>query len=209
MNRRLTIVILAFVLLGSLASLLLYNFGGYFLKSAFEIVNTEQGKAEKAAVPAEAGSAQEEGGERSAADQPGGTATTLPAQEMPAPEESGGENVRPEAPPAETGQSAKGQTEPQQAFPSGEKAEVDLSYSEAEMTEIQDAISAADKLSASVLVLSKLSPEDIKYLYGLMEGGLTPEEKKEAKSLCYSRFSAEEIAQIYELYTKYASITVS
>lgn len=64
-------------------------------------------------------------------------------------------------------------------------------------------ITANDKVSIANLVLKKLTSADIQELTNMLSGGLTPEEKKRAKQIAYSRFTQDEISAIYELYTKY------
>jgi hypothetical protein len=188
MNRRLGIALLTLVLLVSLASLFLYDLGEFFLSSTFEAVSGERReKSMDGNAPAEPYVPQEETEARDTADAAEGEETEALPEAA-----AGGTEAERQAGPV-----------PEASAPSGQ-AEESLSYSEEEMAEIQGSISAADKMTASMLVLSRLSPEDIGYLYGLLEDGLTPEEKNEAKEFCYDRFSDEEIAQIQELYSKYA-----
>lgn len=73
--------------------------------------------------------------------------------------------------------------------------------------EIANQISDSEKQEIMNLVFSKLSADDIAYLAGLLEGGLTKEEKSSAKQLAYSRFTADEIRRIKEYYNKYNDLT--
>ena len=69
--------------------------------------------------------------------------------------------------------------------------------------EIKDRVSAADKMKAGTLVLKRLDPSEIDELVKMLEGGVTREELKKAKELVYERFTADEIAEIKEIYRKY------
>lgn len=69
--------------------------------------------------------------------------------------------------------------------------------------EIAGLISDKDKKNITSLILSKLSAEDISYLLGLLEGGLTTEEKREAKAIAYAKFNDEEIKEIKGYYRQY------
>ncbi len=199
MKKKVILILLVFVLLGSVSTLVLYNIGDYFLISAFDLVVSEEPEP---ANPE--------------------TADHTPAQTQTAPAETDAEMPREGTAPA--GQEAEGAAQPGHSGEAesgkvdnapqntnsvpdgkgeGEEKEI-LEHSSKEIADMADGVSATDKISASLLVLSKLSSADIQYLYDLAEGGLTPEEKAAAKKLCYARFNSEEIAQIYELYKKYA-----
>lgn len=78
-------------------------------------------------------------------------------------------------------------------------------YTVSEIEDIKNSVSVEDKFSMSKMVLNNLTKEDIDYLTGLMSGGLTAEEKAAAKSICYARFSAEEIGEIYSFYKAYTA----
>lgn len=78
-----------------------------------------------------------------------------------------------------------------------------LAISEDKISSVENSVSLADKAKAVKLILTKLSPSDIKILKDMLNGGLTEEEKKKAIELAYSRFSEEEIKLIKELYNKY------
>ena len=64
-------------------------------------------------------------------------------------------------------------------------------------------VSMEDKRRILQLVMRKLSADDINYLLGLLKGGLTAKEKKQAVELAYKRFTSEEIAEIKSYYKKY------
>lgn len=63
-------------------------------------------------------------------------------------------------------------------------------------------LTLSDKAKAYQLVVSKINPSTINHLKGLAAGGFTAEEKKEAKAIFYSSFSAEEQAFLLNLYRK-------
>lgn len=69
--------------------------------------------------------------------------------------------------------------------------------------EIKDRVSAADKMKAGTLVLKRLSPSDIDELFAMLEDGVTKEEMERAKKMVYENFTAEEIAEIKEIYRRY------
>lgn len=72
------------------------------------------------------------------------------------------------------------------------------------MTEkISDSITRADKRAMARLVTSHLSAADIKYLAGLIAGGLTREERSAAYRLAKQRFSGEELELVSMYYHRY------
>lgn len=71
------------------------------------------------------------------------------------------------------------------------------------IVEIKNEVTTEDKLAAAALVLKRLSVNDINELKDMMAGGLSEEEKARAKQLAYSRFTADELAKIKEMYSKY------
>lgn len=71
------------------------------------------------------------------------------------------------------------------------------------MNEIKEQVTAQDKVSAAAMVMSRLSSGEKNKLRGMLSGGLTAEEKAEAKRIAYSHFSSQEITEIKEMYSKY------
>jgi len=69
--------------------------------------------------------------------------------------------------------------------------------------EIKDKVTVSDKMTAASLILKRLTSDDIATLKSLLSGGMTPENKRKAIEIAYSRFKPEEILQIKELYHKY------
>ncbi|WP_069650403.1 hypothetical protein [Caloranaerobacter ferrireducens] len=61
----------------------------------------------------------------------------------------------------------------------------------------------AGEIEALKLILSKLTPSDIKMLKDMLNDGLTEEEKEKIIELTNSRFSEQEIELINKLYDKY------
>jgi hypothetical protein len=215
MKKKVIVILLIIILVASVSTLVLYNIGGYFLDSAFEAVAAEQSgpvntddNAPSSAAPAGSGetgvAGQDDAGEALQPQEPAQQTETEPAGTEAEPgEQQAAPSGEVQAAPTEkdAGTAQTQETAPDQT----DAGNGDTEYTQEEMADISDSVSASDKISASLLVLSKLSPEDIQYLYGLMEGGLTPEEKGKAKELCFARFSDEEIEQIYDLYLKYTS----
>lgn len=68
---------------------------------------------------------------------------------------------------------------------------------------ISDSITRADKRAMVQLVTSHLSASDIKYLAGLIAGGLTGEEWRKAHRLAKQRFSGEELELVSMYYHRY------
>ncbi len=68
---------------------------------------------------------------------------------------------------------------------------------------VQESVERSDKDKMMKLISSRLSSGDVKYLMGLIKGGLTPEEISAAARLAYSRFSAEEITQVKTYWHRY------
>lgn len=71
---------------------------------------------------------------------------------------------------------------------------------------IEKTIPRSEKDEMMRFVLSRLSADDVRYLSGLLKGGLTAEEKASAKKLAYSRFSSDEIKRVREYYKKYSGM---
>jgi len=71
------------------------------------------------------------------------------------------------------------------------------------MNEIKNQVTAPEKVTAAVMVMSKLSTAEINQLKSLLAGGLTAEEKAKAKSIAFANFSSKEIEEIKDMYTKY------
>lgn len=72
-----------------------------------------------------------------------------------------------------------------------------------ELETVKDKVTPNDKVYIANMVLKKLTSADIEELMSMLPGGLTPEEKKRAKEIAYSRFSGDEISTIIEMYVKY------
>lgn len=225
MKKKLLIIVFGFIMLGAIATLALYKIGDIFLNSAFEAIMSEQHNSAWAnstqtdpspaspdnsdsnvSSPTLSQPNQEQDTEPTPSDN---TMQTTPAEPTGDPTPSvkpTGETASPvipsgnAAPPVqETPKEKQPGTSPVQETPKNEQQV----YSPEQITDISTSVTASDKITASFLVLSKLSAEDITYLYGLLEGGLTAEEKAAAKELCFARFTDKEVELIYELYKKY------
>jgi len=72
-----------------------------------------------------------------------------------------------------------------------------------EVTVDAEAATLAEKAKAYKLASSKLSAKEINALIQWSQGGFTQEEKESAKSLFYSRFTADEQQWILRLFRKY------
>ena len=72
-----------------------------------------------------------------------------------------------------------------------------------EINEIKDSVTAVDKIETAALMLKRLSSSDIDVLKKMLAGGVSGEEKNEAKKLVYQKFTEEEVEAIKEIYKKY------
>ena len=64
-------------------------------------------------------------------------------------------------------------------------------------------VSREDKEAMARLITSRLSASDISYLSGLLQGGLTREERSAAYDVAVARFQGDELAQVSSFYHKY------
>ena len=64
-------------------------------------------------------------------------------------------------------------------------------------------VSREDKVAMAKLITSRLSSSDISYLSGLVQGGLTREERRAAYKIAVARFHGEELEQVSRFYHKY------
>lgn len=92
----------------------------------------------------------------------------------------------------------------QSAKPENKPAEEKRTEAVDKMTQkISDSITRADKRAMARLVTSHLSASDIKYLAGLIAGGLTRDERLAAYRLAKQRFSGEELELVSMYYHRY------
>lgn len=117
--------------------------------------------------------------------------------------ENGGASEGPKA----GGAAASGTSEPSgTAVQAGNAGAQDTAGQEAKAQEVKvdaEAATLAEKAKAYKLASSKLSAKEINALIQWSQGGFTQEEKESAKSLFYSRFTAEEQQWILGLFRKY------
>ncbi|MDP4109027.1 MAG: hypothetical protein Q8878_03250 [Bacillota bacterium] len=199
MKKIVMIIFLALILAGSVATLALYNFGGLVIDSAIESQSSLAGNTEDA--PSGSGSGSHEGNPPSigsSSQKPeNSTGGALP----------GGDALKPQSgglPAAASEPDTSGHSDKSERTVGSAQQDAPV-FSAKQAKKIEDSVTASDKISASALILSKLSSSDIKYLTGLLAGGLTAEEKAAAKKLCFERFSQEDIQKIYSLYKKYTA----
>ncbi|MFA6309519.1 MAG: hypothetical protein WC677_07255 [Clostridia bacterium] len=76
-------------------------------------------------------------------------------------------------------------------------------FSPQEIERIRSEVTFSDKISAATFVLTRLSVSEIIRLKEMMNGGVTAEEKAEAKKIVYSNFTKSEISKLIEIYNKY------
>jgi len=68
---------------------------------------------------------------------------------------------------------------------------------------VQDEISAKDKALVTSVLLKKLSPSDISLFMKLAGGGMTVEEKREAKKILLNKLTEEEYNELVAIAAKY------
>lgn len=64
-------------------------------------------------------------------------------------------------------------------------------------------VSREDKEAMARLITSRLSASDISYLSGLLQGGLTREEREWAYDIAVARFQGNELSEVISFYHKY------
>ncbi|CQR57853.1 RodZ family helix-turn-helix domain-containing protein [Paenibacillus riograndensis] len=69
--------------------------------------------------------------------------------------------------------------------------------------EIQESVTVKDKADVAAIVMGQLSLSDIKRLQELAKGGLTVEEKREARSIILSKVSEEQYNELSQVAKKY------
>lgn len=69
--------------------------------------------------------------------------------------------------------------------------------------EVQENVTITDKASVAAIVASQLSVSDIKRLQELAKGGLTNEEKREARSIILGKVSEEQYNELAQIAKKY------
>lgn len=126
---------------------------------------------------------------------PAGGASLSPSDAGNAATEQGGEGSN-AAGPAES--SAAGQAQGGALSPQEEREK------------IKKSVPMTDKMFITTTVLAKLSKSELSMLMGMLQGGLTDAERQAAKKIALSRFSADELNRIYQIYYKYAnSVSIS
>ncbi|MEK4047170.1 hypothetical protein NSU18_26515 [Paenibacillus sp. FSL H8-0048] len=69
--------------------------------------------------------------------------------------------------------------------------------------EVQENVTITDKANVAAIVASQLSVSDIKRLQELAKGGLTTEEKREARSIILGKVSEEQYNELAQIAKKY------
>ena len=78
-----------------------------------------------------------------------------------------------------------------------------VAISEDIIDNVEGSLSLADKAKAIKLIVTKLTPSDIKLLKDMVSGGLTKEEHSKAVEIAYSKYTDEELKLVKSLYKKY------
>lgn len=82
------------------------------------------------------------------------------------------------------------------------KEEVKVAVNE-KVKEVSKDVPVKDKINMTSIILKNLSQEDISYLTSLIIDGISSSDLAEAKAIARSRFTKEEIEEIYIYYQKY------
>lgn len=69
--------------------------------------------------------------------------------------------------------------------------------------EVQESVTITDKANVAAIVAKQLSVSDIKRLQELAQGGLTTEEKREARSIILGKVSEEQYNELAQIAKKY------
>ena len=69
--------------------------------------------------------------------------------------------------------------------------------------EVQESVTISDKANVAAIVAKQLSVSDIKRLQELAQGGLTNEEKREARSIILGKVSEEQYNELAQIAKKY------
>lgn len=78
-----------------------------------------------------------------------------------------------------------------------------IALSEEHLQEAMDKITTKDKIDAVIMLVTRLTTEDIMALEEMSKGGFTVEEKARAKEMMYAYYNEEEVKKIYGLYKAY------
>lgn len=197
MRKKVLIVLMSMILLGSMATLALYNIGGFVLDTAIDnaLASEEISSAD---------TAQNTKQEPLSTAEQNTTDQQVPTVDS-ADDTLSEETNHSDASISETNHTEGNNSENSTNTPEPKAAQQSNApiITEKQAEEIKENVSAKDKIAVSMMVISNLSTEDIQYLTGLLANGLTASEKAAAKSLCYKRFSHEDIEKIHSLYKKY------
>lgn len=69
--------------------------------------------------------------------------------------------------------------------------------------EVQENVTITDKANVAAIVAKQLSVSDIKRLQELAQGGLTTEEKREARSIILGKVTEEQYNELAQIAKKY------
>jgi hypothetical protein len=78
-----------------------------------------------------------------------------------------------------------------------------IQFSNKQINEIKDKVSASDKINSAALLLKRLSKSDIEELKDMLSGGVDSTEKERAKEILYRRLTDQEIETVRNIYQKY------
>lgn len=112
-----------------------------------------------------------------------------------------------ESPSAEEDASAP-QAEPKKTPAAQQKPKTKQETVKAATKKVTETVTYDDKEAMMQLIASRLTAADVKYLSGLIAGGLDGEEISKAYKIAKSRFSKEELAKVREYWHRYKSMVV-
>ncbi|WP_372814222.1 hypothetical protein [Paenibacillus sp.] len=90
-----------------------------------------------------------------------------------------------------------------QVKPNGNTTQYSATISEEKAEKVKDEITIAEKAKITSMLLSKLSPSELKLFAQMASNGLSLEEKKEAKKIILNKLSEDEYNQLIGIAAKY------
>jgi cytoskeletal protein RodZ len=103
------------------------------------------------------------------------------------------------APKTTTNEKAAPKTTTTQEKPQGHSAYISLSKAE----QVQEEITVKEKAKVARTILAKFSPSDLQYFIQLTQGGVTTNEKKEAKRVFLEKLTEAEYNELIAIAAKY------
>ncbi|MBY0013618.1 hypothetical protein [Paenibacillus typhae] len=197
------------VLIWTLSVIVVLGVGGLFaanyavdklmnsMAGGFEVEDTADNAAQGEVVEPVVASG-EAGAEPTATVAPTNSAAPAGGADKPV---SGGESVDSTTGSTSASATSKPTTATPEPTPEGTDGIAHISTDKAK--EVQDSVSIKDKANVASIVAQQLSVSDIKRLQELAKGGLTNEEKREARSIILGKVSEDQYNELSQIAKKY------